>query len=268
MQHMYAYTRTHVYTYIHVISLKRFELHATGGTGIRTYIHTWIHTWIHMRIYAYMNIHTGGFTLHGSSLTDTGRGHGGYSPLSNNGSTCHKTAPWYAQEAYSIWGPGRCSVDCDCCGARVCSVHGWCVGDPHLGTHYDCGGFAPDTRFAYVKFVCVCVCMCVYIYIYIHIHIYIVCVCVLCAVGLRVCVYVCMCVCVNIYIHIYSVCVCVLCAVGLRVCLCVCVSVCLCVCVSVSVLHACVRACSAWVVCGRPCDLSPGPYLFSPHMHP
>ncbi len=41
-------------------------------------------------------------------------------------------------------------------------MHGWCVGDPDLGTHYDCGEFEADSRLLFVHFnVCLCmVCAC------------------------------------------------------------------------------------------------------------
>lgn len=88
----------------------------------------------------------GAFQLFGASF-ESGRGVGsGNMEPANNGTACRKVPPFYADERTSPWGRGRCSADCDCCGSRTCSNHGWCVGDADLDSNPDCQLFDPAQR--------------------------------------------------------------------------------------------------------------------------
>lgn len=106
---------------------------------------------------AYSEPPTGAFRLWGANPSDGGRGRGASDFVSNNASLCQKFSPFYADETVSPFGPGRCSSDCDCCGARNCSAHGFCVGDTNPESNPDCLP-APDL---YMRYGSVRLCFCV-----------------------------------------------------------------------------------------------------------
>ena len=84
--------------------------------------------------------------LWGRGLEDTDTGHGGFEADAPNGTKCVKVAPFWVEESQGHLGPGRCRNDCDCCGARTCSQHGFCLGDAVLAQHPDCVPVARGTR--------------------------------------------------------------------------------------------------------------------------
>jgi hypothetical protein len=78
----------------------------------------------------------------GADAEDRNRLHGpaGLAEADGLAGECVKAAPYYRDEGAS---GGRCGGDCDCCGARNCSEHGWCRGDPALPVHPDCAPLPP-----------------------------------------------------------------------------------------------------------------------------
>ena len=72
----------------------------------------------------------GSSQLWSHGMEDPSLGHGGFELHAPNGSSCVKVPPYFIEESEGHLGSGRCSDDCDCCGARTCSLHGFCDGDP------------------------------------------------------------------------------------------------------------------------------------------
>jgi len=88
----------------------------------------------------------GSSQLWSHGMEDAALENGGFELHAPNGSTCVKIAPYFIEESLGHLGSGRCNDDCDCCGARTCTPHGFCDGDPQLANHPDCAPISRATR--------------------------------------------------------------------------------------------------------------------------